>query len=726
MAGASVHQPERCKLCSNLIIDEDEPRGTGLHGAPYVSYLEESHKNGCRFCGYLLQIEHLLGTFVRWNFIGDSYSGYCERPTFESLKISDPTCLTSRGERIVVRPFQVWHKSLEIYREHSGLPSPFSKPIAVGERADSPSTWTFLQDCLAWCATHASCAQEGLLRLPTRLLHLDSSAGTVSLVETKQGEAMPYVALSHCWGGDLPVKLTTANYELLRRGLPWGCLPNTFQDAAVVASRFDIAYIWIDALCIIQDDTADWAKEAAKMADVYSNAHFTISAASSKDGSISFLKQQRTMPLVLGLEDNMDIDGPPERLLARKRFETGIHSYGKVFDATLDPTDLRGWIMQEKVLSRRTMVFSSEEVQWECRKARVCECSGITPWDSNIDQRMHGTARQDPRKASRGPASLETWRSCSPEQRHESWNTLVMDYTLRSLTNETDKLVALSGMAKKFSSYDSSAYYAGIWHSSLPSGLCWYVYQHYRVQSLLPQSYIAPSFSWASVKGNVDFMPAAAGPGSVSACAIINSAIVSLATADPFGAVLSGSITLAGVLMAGEMCYDSSWAGIRVNRKSGNRGAYTVSFKGTVELMSDQELPQFFHDCELIPQGSSGVDAGGEQATGGVARSSEASPTSWGPCKVYLLPLYMATPTTSWGVKIGMYGLVLGRRPGGTGNFERLGLYPFGFDFGGLDSEDMSSREERIRGFFAAGTPQVVVIRIVGGLSRHDTIIINQ
>lgn len=508
---------------------------------------------------------------------------------------------------------------------------------------------------------------------------------------------MPYVALSHCWGGDLPVKLMTAEYKSFQRGLPWGSLPNTFQDAATVVVRFDIAYIWIDALCIIQDDASDWAKEAAQMADVYSNAHFTISAASSKDGSISFLKQQRTMPLVLGLEDDTGLDSPPERLLARKRFETGIHSYGKVFDATLDPTDLRGWIMQEKVLSRRTMVFSSEEVQWECRKARVCECSGITPWDSDVDQEMYGRARQEPRKASHGPASLDTWRS-SPEQRHESWNTLVSDYTLRSLTKETDKLVAFSGMARKFSSYDNSAYYAGIWQSSLPVGLCWYVYQHYRVQSLLPQSYIAPSFSWASVKGNIEIMPAASGG---FACAV-DSVDVSLATADPFGAVRSGSIALIGVLMTGEMSYNSSWAGIRVNRKTGNRGAYTVSFKGTVELMSNQETPQFYHDCELVPRRS--ANANGEVT---VARSIEASPTSWGPSTVYLLPLCMATPTTSQGV--GMYGLVLGRRSDGS-SFERLGLFPFGLNFEGLHSKDMSTYQERIRGFLAAGTPQVVVI----------------
>jgi hypothetical protein len=119
-AEAVLHQAERCKLCSNLMFDKDTPPGIGLHGSHYVSRFEESHKNGCRFCGYLLQIQHLFGTFVRWNFIGDRYSGYCERPTFESLKISNPTCPTSRGERIVVRPWQVWHKSLEIYREHSG------------------------------------------------------------------------------------------------------------------------------------------------------------------------------------------------------------------------------------------------------------------------------------------------------------------------------------------------------------------------------------------------------------------------------------------------------------------------------------------------------------------------------------------------------------------------------------------------------------------------------
>jgi hypothetical protein len=123
-----------------------------------------------------------------------------------------------------------------------------------------------------------------------------------------------------------------------------------------------------------------------------------------------------------------------------------------MFNVTLNPNDLRGWIMQGKVFTRRNMVFSSEEVQWECPKARVYECSGITSWDSHNDQQLHRRAKQETRKAFHWPVRL----------RHGG---LAPSYTLRSLTKETDKVVPFSGMATKFSSYDNSTYYAGIWQS---------------------------------------------------------------------------------------------------------------------------------------------------------------------------------------------------------------------------------------------------------------------
>lgn len=120
----ATKEVERCKVCSNLkfshvLESRDRVRGA----APYVSELKTGFENGCRFCGYVLRIEHLLGVFVRWNFEGESYSGYCGRPMIETLRLDDSCNKTTRSERIMIRPWQVNHRSLEIYREHSGVSS---------------------------------------------------------------------------------------------------------------------------------------------------------------------------------------------------------------------------------------------------------------------------------------------------------------------------------------------------------------------------------------------------------------------------------------------------------------------------------------------------------------------------------------------------------------------------------------------------------------------------
>ena len=67
--------------------------------------------------------------------------------------------------------------------------------------------------------------------------------------------------------------------------MPWKLLPRTFQDAVALLSELDIEYLWVDALCIIQDDQADWRHEATKMASIYSHAYLTIAATSSPNSN---------------------------------------------------------------------------------------------------------------------------------------------------------------------------------------------------------------------------------------------------------------------------------------------------------------------------------------------------------------------------------------------------------------------------------------------------------
>ena len=68
-------------------------------------------------------------------------------------------------------------------------------------------------------------------------------------------------------------------------GIPWAEIPPTLRDAILFAHHLGVDYIWIDALCILQDQLSDWMKEAAQMASVYRNSLLTLSATSSPDVS---------------------------------------------------------------------------------------------------------------------------------------------------------------------------------------------------------------------------------------------------------------------------------------------------------------------------------------------------------------------------------------------------------------------------------------------------------
>lgn len=88
----------------------------------------------------------------------------------------------------------------------------------------------------------------------------------------------PYMTLSHRWGAASFLKLTLSKLPDLVKGFSIAELPQTFQDAIVVAQRLGCQYLWIDSLCIIQDSTEDWLHEAGLMGEVYANSHCNIAA----------------------------------------------------------------------------------------------------------------------------------------------------------------------------------------------------------------------------------------------------------------------------------------------------------------------------------------------------------------------------------------------------------------------------------------------------------------
>jgi Heterokaryon incompatibility protein (HET) len=124
---------------------------------------------------------------------------------------------------------------------------------------------------------------ESVPKLPTRVLDV-RSCEDIRLLVTGNQEAK-YAALSHCWGGISQIRTTKSSLEDHRRHINFNDLSKTIRDAVYLTRNLGIQYLWVDSLCIIQDDERDWLEEAGKMAYVYERAYCTIAATSASDGT---------------------------------------------------------------------------------------------------------------------------------------------------------------------------------------------------------------------------------------------------------------------------------------------------------------------------------------------------------------------------------------------------------------------------------------------------------
>jgi hypothetical protein len=169
----------------------------------------------------------------------------------------------------------------------------------------------------------------------------------------------PYTALSYCWGGKGEFKLLRSNFEELLKGTYIHRLPKTIQDAIKVTRRLNFRYLWVDSLCILQDSSEDWAREATTMKDVYGNCALSIAAlgaANCDEGLFSHRDPLISKPCRLS-ED-------PERgglFVYPDEWEQYIHTK----PWTQSPLHRRAWAVQERVLPSRTLNFGWGVI-WNC------------------------------------------------------------------------------------------------------------------------------------------------------------------------------------------------------------------------------------------------------------------------------------------------------------------------------------------------------------------------
>lgn len=265
------------------------------------------------------------------------------------------------------------------------------KPSIKGHHLREPSLdWvnSLLKTCLQ---SHNTCPSTRVSRLPRRVLAFHASPEghvVVKLQEDVQGRGQ-YAALSHCWGEQQTCTTTKYTLEQRKTGITWEHIPQTFQDSIVYCLKLGINHLWIDALCILQDDVEDWQSESAKMADIYQNSYITLAATVAKDSNVGcWTTTEETRP-------EYELSAVPEsfpRVLVRERL---YHWTDPLTDASMSryPLISRGWVFQERILSPRILHFCGQELVWECGGLTACECGCIDPKRSIKQQFVSATSR---------------------------------------------------------------------------------------------------------------------------------------------------------------------------------------------------------------------------------------------------------------------------------------------------------------------------------------------
>ena len=368
------------------------------------------------------------------------------------------------------------------------------------------------------CLRHPKCIdaarKAGHHIAPKRLLDVQHHSHE-RLYTVPEGNHPHYVALSYCWGATQPeqVKTKSANVHDRHDVTDLSAFPQTIQDAVDVCRSFGFYYIWIDALCIVQDDTDDQASEIAKMGSIYRGAALTIAAASAASSTDGFL-QDRTFKEVYGNLFRIPYCHKQDGNITEGSI---LLSELPISDRYEEPLDERGWTMQEDMLSLRLLRFGSKQTTWRCptHPGGINIDGGSCPVRENEDMAF---AVDNPSLNAEVRSRMINSAASASSNVYESWQNNIAKYTLRKFTRPSDKLSACAALAENFSDImglETSDYLAGLWKPDLPAQLLWYRLEvpdlpahllRYRPEVPNSARFSGPTWSWASLGEPIEFL----------------------------------------------------------------------------------------------------------------------------------------------------------------------------------------------------------------------------
>ncbi|KAK0620820.1 heterokaryon incompatibility protein-domain-containing protein [Immersiella caudata] len=386
--------------------------------------------------------------------------------------------------------------------------------------------------------------------LPSRLIDVsdDDSGISPRLVTTDyrlRRRSPHYVALSYCWGSatDSSTQFKTEKASLQERmsGFAISSMTKVMQDAVATTRALSTRYLWIDAVCIVQDDHADWERESSTMRDIYEHAYVTICTIASPSCHSGFVERR---PLAITVPFQSSISPAIKGSFTLRTGGLAMPSpyVDNDVDLTFEESEndgkwaQRAWTFQESMLSIRKLYFGSFQLMFSCPNHTTSD-TGL--FHLNGDN-AHGVI----------PFPTH------PQSRHEAWHDVVARFANRDLTHETDRLPAFSGIARVMG-LSPELYLGGLWKPYLAVSLCWLRDTNVKIPPLatkdrilghgaVANAYVAPSWSWAARRQAIFFLR------SVLDCreeAKTITACTKVQGLDPFGRVTDGLLQVGGRLL---------------------------------------------------------------------------------------------------------------------------------------------------------------------------------
>src|SRR3569833_782935 len=502
------------------------------------------------------QIHYYTGLKSRWDRLVYFLHSLSNRPFYIRLARFDPE---AGGSPYLQLYHEVWHSNeIDVSADKDNVAARFITERPANRNVVSEDSFRYarrwLDDCLSCRDQHSNCeagfGHEDSHFTPTRLIQVQTRADSSlegRIYHTEQGDKLQWCCLSYCWGGDQRIKLLKANLHALSKALPPD-LPRTIQDAMLVTQQMGMRYLWVDALCIIQDDQVDVALEISRLPHIYQDAQFTISASSAKthlDGFLAPRCHDAVIPRYKFVIPTIYLrcaypipDTSDNTTATTAQGELVLSTREPHYQHLDEPIHKRAWTFQERLLSTRVIDYCSDKLRWTCRGAGTVADGG-----SALVNHQWATL----------PGS-EALAALPALERDKLWQIVLTRYTERDMTFASDRLLALAAAAAEFArafgcdqrrGSGDSGYAAGLWRVALVQQMAWWVPSYGRRER--PVAYTGPSWSWAGIQGQVGgFFDSQRNEQGEPEAEVVDCAVNLESENLPFGAVKNARLVIKG------------------------------------------------------------------------------------------------------------------------------------------------------------------------------------